>query len=224
MFNDHVNKSTITVDGKIIEEADSYVYLGKTLTRDGDPLPEIRRRIALGWAAFGKVDNIMRSRKARTRKIKRKIKRKIHDENILPVMTYGCETLVLNNARAEKPAVTQRKMERIMVSITVQKDHALLGHVMYTTVVVDEFECRLKCMGNNSCKSVNVYPGDSAGQRICELNNKTRQLKPSDLKREKGSTYCGSVQASCMDVSREQNRPAKSGQCHPGYQGTLCQT
>ena len=65
---------------------------------------------------------------------------------------------------------------------------------MYATVVVDEFECRLKCMGNNSCKSVNVYPGDSTGQRICELNNKTRQLKPSDLKRKKGSTYYGSVQ------------------------------
>lgn len=27
-----------------------------------------------------------------------------------------------------------------------------------------------------------------------------------------------------MDVSREQNRPAKSGQCHSGYQGTQCQT
>ena len=30
MFNDHVNKSTITVDCKIIEDAGSYVYLGKT--------------------------------------------------------------------------------------------------------------------------------------------------------------------------------------------------
>lgn len=87
MLNDHVNKSTITVDDMIIEEVDSYVYLGNTLTRDGDLLPEIRRRIALGWAAFGKVDNIMRSQKA-SMKIKRKI-----DEFILPVTTYGCETL-----------------------------------------------------------------------------------------------------------------------------------
>lgn len=115
MFNDHVNKSTITVDGKIIEEADSYVYLGKTLTRDGDLLPEIRRRIAVGWAAFGKVDNIMRSRKAST-----KIKRKIHDENILPVMTHRCETWALNKAMAETLAVAQRKMERIILNITLR--------------------------------------------------------------------------------------------------------
>lgn len=114
MFSDHVNKSTITVDGKTIEEAGSYVYLEKTLTRDGDLLPEIRRRTALGWAAFRKVDNIMRSRKASM-----KMKRKIHDEYILPVMAYGCETWALNNAMVEKLAVAQRKMERIMLNITL---------------------------------------------------------------------------------------------------------
>ena len=65
---------------------------------------------------------------------------------------------------------------------------------MDTVVVTDEFECQLKCMGNNSCKSCNVHPGDSNGNRICELNNKTRQMKPGDLKLKKGSTYYGSVQ------------------------------
>ena len=35
-------------------------------------MSEIRRRTALGWAAFGKVDSIMRSRKA-SMKIKRKV-------------------------------------------------------------------------------------------------------------------------------------------------------
>ena len=84
MFKNRVSKSTISVDDKIIEEADSYVYLGKTLTRDGDLLAKIGRRIALGWAVFGKVDNIMRSRRASM-----KIKWKIHDEYILPVITYG---------------------------------------------------------------------------------------------------------------------------------------
>ena len=72
-------------------------------------------------------------------------------------------------------------------------DHALFGHVMYTTIVVDEFECQIKCMGNNSCKSVNVHPGNSIAQRICELNNTTRQMKPGDLRRMKGATYYSSV-------------------------------
>ena len=68
-------------------------------------------------------------------------------------------------------------------------DHALLGHVMSTAVVADEFECQLKCMGNNSCKSCNVHPGGNNGNRTCDLNNKTRQMKPGNFKWKKGSTY-----------------------------------
>ena len=42
MFNEHAKKCTITVNGENIKEVDSFVYL----------LPEIRKRIALGWAAL----------------------------------------------------------------------------------------------------------------------------------------------------------------------------
>ena len=68
---------------------------------------------------------------------------------------------------------------------------------METVTVVDEFECQLKCMGNKSCKSFNVRTDGSNVQRhICELNNKTQEMRPGDLKRKKGSTYYGSVQVS----------------------------
>ena len=36
MFNDHTQKSSITVEGKVIEEVDSYTYLGKSEMSDGD--------------------------------------------------------------------------------------------------------------------------------------------------------------------------------------------
>ena len=55
----------------------------------------------------------------RSRKASMEIKRKIHDECILPVMTYGCETRALNNAMMDTLAVAQRKMERIMLGITL---------------------------------------------------------------------------------------------------------
>ena len=68
---------------------------------------------------------------------------------------------------------------------------------MDTVTVLDEFECQLKCIENKSCKSVNVHPdSNNAQRRICELNNKTREMKPGDFKWKKGSTYYGSVQVS----------------------------
>ena len=48
---------------------------------------EIKRRIALESAAFSKVANIMNNRKAVM-----KIKRKVHNEYVLPVIVYGRET------------------------------------------------------------------------------------------------------------------------------------
>ena len=89
-INNHTEKATVEVDGKAIEEVEKYVYLAKTVSRDGDLMPEIKRRITLGWAAFNKVDNIMRSRKASMQ-----IKKKVFNEYVLPVMTYGSGNLGL---------------------------------------------------------------------------------------------------------------------------------
>ena len=56
---------------------------------------------------------------------------------------------------------------------------------MDTVAVFDESECQLKCIENNSCKSVNVHPdSNNAQRRICQLNNKSGQMitKPGDFK------------------------------------------
>ena len=52
MLNNHTEKATVEVDGKAIEEVEKYVYLGKTVSRDGDLMPEIKRRITLGWGCL----------------------------------------------------------------------------------------------------------------------------------------------------------------------------
>lgn len=67
---------------------------------------------------------------------------------------------------------------------------------MGTAVVDDEFECQLKCIANNSCKSFNVHSGGNNSNRVCELNSKTRQMKPDEFKWQKDSTYYGGVEAS----------------------------
>ena len=68
---------------------------------------------------------------------------------------------------------------------------------MDTVTVIHEFKRQFKCIENNSCKSFNFgSDGNNAQGRICELNNKTRQMKPRDFKWKKGSTYYGSVQVS----------------------------
>ena len=59
MFNKHITPSEIIVDGTCIERVNSNVYLGKTITQNGDLLREMKRRITVGWVSFGKLNNII---------------------------------------------------------------------------------------------------------------------------------------------------------------------
>ena len=49
-----------------------------------------------------------------------KIKRKVHNECVSPVMVYGSETWALNKAHIVLLSVAQCKMDRIMLSITIR--------------------------------------------------------------------------------------------------------
>ena len=116
MCNKHVNKQDVIVDdGKKIEKVDRYVYLGQMVTKDHDQVQEMKRRIGQGWSAFCKLDNIMRDKNVPMR-----LKRKAFNECILPVMIYGCETWLLSNTQLEKLVTTERKMERIMIGVTLK--------------------------------------------------------------------------------------------------------
>ena len=129
MLNESATTSTVAVDGNTIERVDRYVYLGKTVTQARDLLPEIKRRIALGWAAFSKVANIIKNRKASMN-----VKRKVHNEYVLPVMVYVRETWALKKAHMELLSVAQRKMERIMLGITL-RDHKHITWIRHQTGV-----------------------------------------------------------------------------------------
>ena len=82
-------------------------------------------------------------------------------------------------------------------------DHTLVGHVMNTSTVANKFECHQKCIGNNNCKSFNVHPGVDITKRVCDLNNKTREMKPGNYIRKNGSSYFGHIEVS--SVLRKRN-------------------
>lgn len=112
----------------------------------------------------------------------------------------------------------------MMVRDVFSEDHALIGYVMHTTAVKEDFECQMKCMEKDRCRSVNIHISESDGSRLCELNNSTWETKAGDFKQKKGSVYHGPIKVSCTDVLNGRNGKAKSGQCHPGYKGIRCQT
>ena len=64
------------------------------------------------------------------------LKRKVFDSCVLPVLTYGAETLTLTKASSSKLRVAQRAMERSMLGITL-RDKKTNEWIRQQTRVVD---------------------------------------------------------------------------------------
>jgi endonuclease/exonuclease/phosphatase family metal-dependent hydrolase len=121
----------IKIGNEVIEVVENYKYLGHNLKLGlANQTAEVTRRIGLGWAAFGKLNYIFKS------KMNNSLKRKVFDSCVLPVLTYGAETLTLTRASSNKLRVAQRAMERCMLGITL-RDKKSNEWIRQQTKVVD---------------------------------------------------------------------------------------
>ena len=90
-----------------------------------------KRRIGQRWSAFCKLGNTMQDKHVPMR-----LKKKAFNECVLPVMKYGCETWSLSNNQLEKLVTTQRKIERIMIGVTL-KDRKSTDWIRKQSCVTD---------------------------------------------------------------------------------------
>lgn len=129
-----VPSENITIGSKSIEQATAYKYLGHEIRigRDNQTC-ELLRRVGLGWASFGRLKYVFKS------DIPISLKRKVYNQCVLPVMTYGAETLTLTKKSANKLRVTQRAMERAILGVSL-RDRIPNEIIRQRTGVIDVIE------------------------------------------------------------------------------------
>ena len=112
MFNNFSTPQPIKIDDQQLEQVNKYIYLGRIITMNDDIMAEILNRAKLGWRAFGRLNSVFKNNMPIC------LKRKVFDQCVLPVLTYGCETWTLNAKATQKLKVPQRSMERQMLNIS----------------------------------------------------------------------------------------------------------
>lgn len=117
-----------------IEETTAYKYLGHEIriSRDNQTC-ELNRRIGLTWAAYGRLKYIFKGA------LPICLKRKVFNQCVLPVLTYGAETLTLTKKTVSKIRITQRAMERSMLGLSL-RDKVPNIEVRDRTKVMDAIE------------------------------------------------------------------------------------
>ncbi len=100
------------IGNEALEVVKEYTYLGQMVSANPAHEKEIRRRIGMGWSAIGKQNLVM------NRNLILSLKRKVYNQCILPVLTYGSETWRLTKELERNLRSAQRGMERKMLGIT----------------------------------------------------------------------------------------------------------
>ena len=111
--------------------ADRAQYLGCCLSFPLNQDAEIAQRIQYGWNAFKKFEDVLCSRTVPLLHKKRAL-----DACVKPAVLYGAKTWALRGSDIKKLAVTQRKMERRMLGLTVV-DRWNIGRIRALTKLKD---------------------------------------------------------------------------------------
>ncbi len=130
------------------------------------------------------------------------VKRKVHNEYVLPVMVYGSETWALKKAHMELLSVAQRKMERIMLDITL-RDHKRNTWIRHQTGVNDITDVIKKGIYGWAGR-ITRFKDNIWTQRVTEWTPREWKRRQGDLKQD-GETAL-SATGSC--VAKNSQRPA----------------
>ena len=123
-----VDNAPINVNNVVMENVESYVYLGQRYSiKEKNQDKDIQRRIVAGCAAYAKHRDIFKGNIAICMKIH------VYNSCVLPAMTHGAETWTLTKQ-------AQNKMERSMVNITYKdrrtniwvRERTKVTDIMYT--------------------------------------------------------------------------------------------
>ena len=123
-----------------IEKVGMYKYLGQEIRLNNITEEEVKARVRMGWACFGKYKEILLSKS-----VPQKLKSKMFDQCILPTMTYGCQTWALNKEILLILRTAQRAMERRMLGVRlIQKvNHNIIRKRTNVTDIID-YVCKMK--------------------------------------------------------------------------------
>ena len=104
------DRTPITLDRKILKEAEKFTYLGSTVAMNGECLIDIRCRLGKAASVMTKLGTIWKNKS-----ISQKPKLKLYRSNALSVLLYGAECWGLTAGIEKKlPSFHQKCLRRIL--------------------------------------------------------------------------------------------------------------
>lgn len=170
MINGNV-EGVIKLKDEVIERVDEFIYLGQLLSIRGQQ-EEVNRRCALSWNAYMKNIQLFKANN-----VPLHLKKKLWMMTVLPVLTYGAETWVINRKIINKMRTTTRAQERSMMNIT-KKDKKRTEWIEKQTYIRDI----MKIVSERKWK----WTGHTSRDKRWKWTKTIREWYPREKKRGRG--------------------------------------
>lgn len=110
-FPQHVNMD-IKIDGDLLEQVSSFVYLGSLIACNGSIDPELNRRIGKASGAFNSLNKIWYNKK-----ISLNTKLRIYESAVLTILLYAGETWQTNKQQIQRLEVFHQSCLRRILKV-----------------------------------------------------------------------------------------------------------
>ena len=127
----------LEMDGTILEEVDTFKYLGSVIQKDGGIENEITSRIQAGWGNWKKCSGVLCDKK-----MPMKLKSKVHRTIVRPAMIYGSETWSTTKKEEKRLDVNEMRMLRWTCGVT--KLDRIANRYIRGTMKVSEVSGKIK--------------------------------------------------------------------------------
>ena len=103
----------VCLNGEVLEEVESFKYLGSNVAASGGVEDEVKHRVNEGCKALGALKKVMNGRS-----VSMGVKRSLYQSVVMPTVLYGAETWGTRVAERRKVDVFEMKCLRSMVGVS----------------------------------------------------------------------------------------------------------
>jgi endonuclease/exonuclease/phosphatase family metal-dependent hydrolase len=161
----------VKINQGVLTYVDEYIYLGQSISFQGRTMFEVERRIKKAWNKYWALKHIFKS------KLPLKLKKKVFDNAILPVILYGCQTWAFTKEIINKLKVFQKSLERSMLGLRL-RDRVRSSRIRHKT--------KLKCVAEEACRIKWRWAGHVARSQDGRWSERVLHWWPREDKRSRG--------------------------------------
>ena len=211
---EQLSVQNVELRGEGLKQTEEYIYLGSAITSDGRHVRDMERRRALAANAFGKMKQRLWGR----REVSQKVKMKVFNAMVLPVLSYAASTWAMTRTEERKLDALEMRMIRTIMGIRWTdrvRNEDIRSRLHQVPISLKIRRARLQWLGHMERMEVDRIPKEVSRARMVGRRPRGRPRTRWDqvVERDLENAGVSLVEARGIAPDRQEWREVVSASC-----------